>query len=377
MKFLITCPCLDRASGIENYVAKIIEILLKQPDAKIFIFPIFKYDKSKINNLFLNERIKILENNYPIKYISASNSKCAIVFENYCNEHNFDFIIDNTGILPISKKILISKNYFLIQHFDVKHFLYKINTLSGFIKRIWWFFNRYPMKFYYASNIVVFSEHDEQIIKKSNKNKNQKIYKIPLSSFNKNLIIEQKNNLQKNYLNKTNDLIYIGRIAKKYKRFNWVVPLFKMSQKNNWKIQIFGWGPYVKKLEKIMNKKIVSIGLDNDNEKIKEYEKSYFSFLFSPYEGFPYSIVESLSLGVPVIIRNKFNTSNYFEPALKIKTSSKIIFSREIKKIINFYKNNLDKYYELCLNSINFALNNLTTEIFEENWNKIFYLENK
>lgn len=377
MKVLITCPCLDKASGIENYVGKLIGILLKNFDVEIFIFPIFKYEKSKINNLFLNEKIRILENNFPIKYISLNHSKCAKVFEKYCNEQNFDFIIDNTGILPIPKKILILKNYFLIQHFDVKHFLYKINTLSGFIKRLWWFFNKYPIKFYHASNIVVFSECDEKIIKKNTKNKNQKFYKIPLSSFGKDLITKQKNNLEKNNLNKSIDLIYIGRIVKKYKRFNWVVPLFKVVQKNNWKIQIFGWGPYAEKLEKIINKKIVPIGLSDDNEKIRKYEKSFFSFLFSPYEGFPYAVVESLSLGVPVIIRNKFNSSNYFKPALKIKTFNKILFSKKTEKIIKFYKNNLDKYYKLCLNSIDFALNNLTNEIFEENWNKIFYFKNK
>lgn len=150
-----------------------------------------------------------------------------------------------------------------------------------------------------------------------------------------------------------------------------------MVQKNNWKIQIFGWGPYAEKLEKIINKKIVPIGLSDDNEKIRKYEKSFFSFLFSPYEGFPYGVVESLSLGVPVIIRNKFNSSNYFKPALKIKTSNKILFSKKAEKIIKFYKNNLDKYYKLCIESIDFALNNLTNEIFEENWNKIFYFQNK
>lgn len=371
MKVLITCPCLDKASGIENYTNRIIDILLKRPEVDIFVFPIFKYDKYKIIDIFLNKKIKILENNYPMKYFGKNHKKSSNLFKNYCQFYNFDLIIDNTSLLPVPKNILINNNYFLVQHFDIKWFLYKINTFSGLFKRLWFFFSFSPIKFKYAKNIICYTELDKKIIKKHGKIKNQKFYVIPLSSFDKKTIIRRKTELEQFVQNKINDLIYIGRIAKKSKRFHWAIPLVRMTKKNNFNIKIFGWGPYTRKIEKITKTKILPIQLNDIHKKIKEYSDSMFSFLFSPYEGFSYSLVESISLGTPVIIRDHFNNSKYFETALKIKTFRKNKFAKEIEILINFYKKNKEKYFQLCLQTIDFALKNFTTEDFEKKWNQI------
>lgn len=371
MKIVITCPCIDKFSGIENYVIKIAKIFLNRSDTNIFIFPTFKFEKNKVIDFFKNKRIKILENKSPMEYLGKNQKKSGKLFEYYCKYYDFDLIIDNTGILPLSKKILNNKKYFLVQHFDVKHFLYKINTLSGLLKRVFRFFSFKPLKFRYAKNIICFTEFDEKIIKKYAKIKDQKFYKIPLSSFNEKLISSKKSELKINIKNKTAELIYIGRIIKVYKRIHWILPLFKIAKKNKWKIKIFGWGSYAKRLEEITKQKITSIELNNNNKKIQEYSSSMFSVIFSPYEGFPYSVVEATSLGVPVIMRYKFNNSNYFKKALKIKTWNKNKFAKEVQKLINFFINNKEEYYRLCIDSIDFALKNLTTEIFEKKWNEI------
>lgn len=220
MKIVITCPCIDKFSGIENYVIKISKIFLNRLNTNIFIFPTFKYEKNKVIDFFQNERIKILENKSPMEYLGKNQKKSGELFEYYCKYYDFDLIIDNTGILPLSKKILNNKKYFLVQHFDVKHFLYKINTLSGFLKRVFRFFSFKPLKFRYAKNIICFTEFDEKIIKKYTKIKDQKFYKIPLSSFDEKLISSKKSELKINIENKTNELIYIGRIIKVYKRIH-------------------------------------------------------------------------------------------------------------------------------------------------------------
>ena len=103
-----------------------------------------------------------------------------------------------------------------------------------------------------------------------------------------------------------------------------------------------------------------------------QLQKSKYAILVSNTEGFSYSLVEAISTGTPVIIRNSF-------PAAKFLTSKHngFLFAKDatacelaalLKKIMHL---DFKHYDELVHNNFKFALNKLSTETFDNNWRKI------
>ena len=108
-------------------------------------------------------------------------------------------------------------------------------------------------------------------------------------------------NIQKEY-----DLVYIGRLAK-VKHIETLIKAVSTVKKcyPHLRVVIVGDGPEMNSLEKLsrelnLTKNIDFIGFQIDVW--NWYNKAKISILTSEREGFPYSIVESLSSGVPVIV---------------------------------------------------------------------------
>lgn len=264
-------------------------------------------------------------------------------------EHNFDIVINQIANAKWSKKIYNSKRWIYVQHFNPD--FYKQKYIAGLFFQpiiyfgMWLVGIKNPFKKF--KNLVFFSEDDKN---KLNKERTINYAIIPLASYKKEEIIL----FQKEKNEKEKDFIYFGRINKEQKQCHKIYHFFN---KNKLSIDIYGFG----KTEIFKKDKYVKykgyIENNNINNIIKKYK---YSVLFSKYEGFPYSVVESLSNGIPVISTNNC-------PSIKWLLKDKgIIFNR--KTFLNDFK--IIDYSTLENNCFNFAKEFLTMEKFYENWNK-------
>jgi len=122
-----------------------------------------------------------------------------------------------------------------------------------------------------------------------------------------------------------------------------------------------------------MLKDVVFHGKITIRKEIFETLQKYSLFVMtSNTEGLPYTIIESLSMGIPVIIRNTFPAAS----SLVINNYNGLIFDKnvspeeiayEIKKLLK----NKNKLIEMSKNSIEHFNKNFTIEKFNENWKKI------
>ncbi|CAM3797030.1 Glycosyl transferase, group 1 family protein [Flavobacterium branchiophilum] len=107
-------------------------------------------------------------------------------------------------------------------------------------------------------------------------------------------------------LNKSNYILYFGRIDNKVKNFDLMLESYKLSEvfKQGIKLYIMGDGND----DELLRNLIFKFKLDEyvvripfNNNPFEYVSKALFTLLTSHYEGFPLSIIESLSLATPVV----------------------------------------------------------------------------
>ncbi|MBO6094504.1 glycosyltransferase [bacterium] len=121
--------------------------------------------------------------------------------------------------------------------------------------------------------------------------------------------------------------------------------------------------------QKVLKEKGWYKGYIKNDAQLTSVLSSYkFSILYSTKkEGFSFSLVESLSQGIPIIVKDSFPSASYLcnnERGLLLPENSSI--KEDIDKIIEFTKLSINKYEELQKNCIKFYLSNLSYQIFEE-----------
>lgn len=87
--------------------------------------------------------------------------------------------------------------------------------------------------------------------------------------------------------------------------------------------------------------------------------------LYSKYEGFPFSLVEALSQGVPIIVKNTFLSASYLcnsKTGLLLPASTTI--EEDIELIKKFVLISNEKYHQLQINCVDFYNENLNINIF-------------
>jgi glycosyltransferase involved in cell wall biosynthesis len=102
------------------------------------------------------------------------------------------------------------------------------------------------------------------------------------------------------------NVIYIGRVTTEQKRMN---DVNKMMKKSSNKLDVYGFGTYVKKIVK--NKNIIFHGKVSHDEVLDINLHSKISLLLSNYEGFSTSLVESICSMTPIIIRNSHISASF------------------------------------------------------------------
>ena len=171
----------------------------------------------------------------------------------------------------------------------------------------------------------------------------------------------------KNYLSsidnnceKKNGIIYFGRIDAPQKNIRVINEINKQIHL----IDFYGAGNQELINELGQNYKGYILP-DTDLQQL--FSKYKFLILMSNYEGFSYSIVQALSYGVPIIVRDSFISAKYLvnnnNNGLLLPATASV--DEYCKLIENFYNLDQSKYLQLCENAYKFALDNLDNKVFK------------
>jgi len=157
-----------------------------------------------------------------------------------------------------------------------------------------------------------------------------------------------KNEVTKSNIPKHNFILFYGRIENKSKNLYFLIDSYKRSclYKKNIKLIILGDGPDLNNLKKYSTNINHIIFESFKNSPFDYVEKALFTVMTSHYEGFPMTIIESLSLGTPVVSLNfKSGPSEVIETGKNgiLVNSTKIIdFTKALNRMIEdkkFYLN--------------------------------------
>ncbi|MGL4183666.1 MAG: glycosyltransferase family 4 protein [Metamycoplasmataceae bacterium] len=279
--------------------------------------------------------------------------------------NDFDLIICQISMFKWPKYFYKNEKVLYVQHFCPEFFEHKFFTgkflsiITSKLAEATGFKN--SLKNF--KNIVVFSESDKERIKLKNW---QKAFCIPLAKYSKNEIKNMMNNKKEN----SRDFIFLGRIENKQKNVLFIQKIFK---KANLEIDFYGSGDknIIQETDKIKYKG--SIKQEDLPSVLNKYK---FLVLLSKYEGFPFVLVEALSHGIPFI------TTDSFVAAKTLTNNNGYLVSNKEKEIIdtlNNMKSLSDKQLkQLQENCFNYALENLSLEVFYNKWNNVInYFETK
>ena len=300
-----------------------------------------------LNRIQKNKKLNFIEKR---KYINKGIKEINSIYDNY------DIIINQISNVKWKNNFYNSDKVIYVQHFNPN--FYNQKYIAGFLLQpiiyfgMWLVGIKNPFKKF--KNFVTFTKSDEKELKISKNNKY--IENIPICSYSKKQIEENKKNI--NIIPK-NNFVYFGRLDNFQKKLKKTQKLF-ISKKTN--LDIYGHG----NKNILFNNKFIKYNGYLDKEKLNDVINNYkFNVLLSKYEGFPFSVSESLSNGIPSIISNFSPNSKWI-----INNNGYLIKNKkEFKNVIDLIKNiNDEQYLTLRQNCINFALKNLTVEKFEEKW---------
>lgn len=249
---------------------------------------IYKFDENKIlevgsSNIFYRIVNKLLKNNLRIyktrKYLKQE--KPDIIILNYIKQE------------PMIKNLKGKK--ILVQHMDYDTYIKRYcNDSKEYLKEI------------LEKKIDVFvclSEYDRERFIKELKIIDQKKIKA----------IRHISNLEilKNKKEKTKKLIIISRIAPQ-KRLD--LAILAMRKLKDFTLEIYGenWGGNEKRrLEKIiLEKKIDNVFFKGVTNQVKEkLEENGIFIMTSDFEGYPITTIEAMRRGLPIILRNTFDSA--------------------------------------------------------------------
>lgn len=304
---LITAGDFTHTGGIERYDSILFKILREKYVNYSIDVILTGYDKSnKVNgnaNVIYARKVSSTKNNF-LNYLHLFTDVFAIrhFFNTHYNEYKL--ILDASRIgFPKAKKL---DNYYLIQHFDLLKYYIGVyskkpsfhDALIKIIRKI--LQNNNFLKL--TKNIIVFDEVIKDTIQKYNPNIN--IIVISLPSFIGSTPVKELSEF-----NKKHRIIFLGRLSTEKN----ISALIKINNSLNL-IDFYGKPDGING-ENYKNTLIQNNwykGIITNPEELKDTLQKYkFMILYSVSEGFPFSLVESLSQGLPIIVKNTFLSASY------------------------------------------------------------------
>ncbi|MBR3571466.1 MAG: glycosyltransferase family 4 protein [Mycoplasmataceae bacterium] len=289
--------------------------------------------------------------------------------EKFLDNKDFDLIISSCYLLNFVK-IKKRDNFIQVCHDDPEILVTGGKSKSKIIFWIKYFFNsmlNFGNIFLNVKN-VIFSDVKTQQKLLSFSSKFEKIQKFiipyPINelSFDFKQIENQKE--------ENKEVIWIGRMIKHKKNIKYLNEVAKYLEKDNVKINVYGIGRAKKYLN---SKNIIHHGWIDDG--LKKYEaliKNKVFLMVSKFEGFPLVLIESLSVGTPIVALNNFPSINFLNNSdgvfvLDSNTKAKK-YAEKIVEIINLNKK---EYLKLVKENLEFYKENLSNKRFYENIDKL------
>jgi len=313
--------------------------LCKNLNKKKYRINIICLNKCEYKKLFLKESIKVFEIKSS-KTLFAINKIKKVIFNNITNYKNI--FISNINFANLISLIFFKKiknlKVVCIERTPIKELDIYFNVKDFIKKNI----IKFLLKIFYKNSDKIISNSKiikDQIFQKFN----QKSLVIYPPSFNGKII---------NYKGIKNNILTITRLEKE-KKIDLIIKAIKLLQNINIKLLICGSGSQEKYLKDLVNKlkiknRVIFLGYRHDAHRY--FKKSFVYINTSYFEGFPNSVVESLSFLTPVISSQSHGGINEIINNKKLGKIISNINEIQLAKAIEFYykKGNnqiLDKKY--------------------------------
>lgn len=287
------------------------------------------------------------------------------VFKKFLKKHQFDYVIDNRTRNSWFRETVISriiynpyKTIYVLRSFNLDYYFPKNINVSKWLYKD-------------AAAIVCVSKEIENLVKKTYGFKNVTTIYNPIAS---DLLREAENH----FVNYKYILAY-GRLDEAVKNYSLLLEAYKISSlpKESVKLVILGSG---KDLD-LLKSKVSSLNIEDNvvfipfNKKPLEIvAKADFVCLTSRFEGFPRVLIESLSVGVPVISVNCKSGPNEIvknkENGLLVENYDKNVLAEAMNSFI------FDKtLYQHCKANTKQSVAKFSIEKISKDWKKL--IENK
>lgn len=326
--------------GIETFERNLKNMFMKE--LKIFAFKTDKNKYFKVSDIFEIDKkelkFKILRKIFGLN----------IIMKNILNKVDYDICIINN---PKKELNWIKKNSkkILVQH----------ECYDSYIKN--------------------FFENDKKIVKKIKKKLD---YFIFLSDYDKERFIKEIDfpreksvvirhtceiELLNNSKERNKELIMICRLENKHKRID--LAINAMKKLKNYTLNIYGDGEDKQYLENLIKENnLKNVFLHGGTNQVKERldENSIF-IMTSDYEGYPITTIEAMRRGLPIILRNTFDSASDIiqnNGILLDKEWNEDEFIEAVNKVYNNYE-----YYSI--NSIEKG-KRYNFETIKKDWNDLF-----
>lgn len=243
---------------------------------------------------------------------------------------------------PCAKCVIFSHGSYFNMERGFRFFQHNILIKKGFVVYLKWILKN-------AEMIFVLDEDSSRTYQK---------YNSHLIKVNNSVVCPDKKEKEKI----TNQLIFVGRLSKDKN----VQPIIEAVQNmKEQSLMIVGNGEEYDNLQKYASEKIRFVGAVSPTE-VKEYMKQADILIMNSFfEGIPMTILEAVSLGIPVVTTpvGGIPTVLSFGQDSEATDGSAVQICEKIKKIYSSYERYSDKAYE---NSKQFDYRKVNREIYEK-----------
>lgn len=350
--FVYTSQIIPKKGGVQR-VTKVLGDYFETFGIKVKYLSMLKSKSFEKNHFFLPNS-KVINADENLQFISS-----------FVLKHKIDIIINQAALGGVmsrlcfeakknsSVKILSVIHNSLLGNVDAFAYtnkkIFKIIPLSffSFIKSK--FFKKFLIRLYvfkYRKSYKKLYDYSDKIIVLSKSYISQYKLFVKNTSSDKILSIYNPCSFEKELYNceKKNELLFVGRLNTTQKRVDLLLKIWKKIYLKfpNWKLNILGDGPDLKKLKNISKKmnleRIFFVGY---HDPIPYYKKAKFLCMTSSYEGLPLVLSEAQNYGVYPILFNSFASAG---DVINNKVNGSLINPFDIKSYVNELSNLLINY---------------------------------